>query len=219
MNDLSLYIIAALLPLSAGLVILQVNPYHALVIRGILGAVAALVYAIFGAADVALTEALVGTMLAITLYAVAVRSSMVMRLGVLHQDGAEQAKKRANVALEADLGTELKNLSPASEKNLLKAENEDFEQLIGNLRTIIGKYHLRLELVTYENSGELQQALLNKDVHGICEPKLDSDRSCNQPLYHTVTRISRLYEIINAELAVPFTSLTYVNLSESKENH
>ena len=57
MNDFYLYVITALLPLSAGLTVLQVNPYHALVIRGILGAVAALVYAMFGAADVALTEA------------------------------------------------------------------------------------------------------------------------------------------------------------------
>jgi putative multicomponent Na+:H+ antiporter subunit B len=75
--------ITALLPLTAGMLVTQVNPYHALVIRGILGAVAALVYALFGAADVALTEALVGTMLSITLYAIAVRSSMSLRLGVL----------------------------------------------------------------------------------------------------------------------------------------
>mgnify|MGYP001796015247 CR=1 FL=1 len=74
--------IALLLPLTAGMVVAQVNPYHALIVRGILGAVAALVYAFFGAADVALTEALVGTMLSITLYAIAVRSSMSMRLGV-----------------------------------------------------------------------------------------------------------------------------------------
>jgi len=78
----SLVAIALLLPLTAGLSVLQTNPYHALVIRGILGAVAALVYALFGAADVALTEALVGTMLSITLYAVAVRSSLSLRLGV-----------------------------------------------------------------------------------------------------------------------------------------
>ena len=54
--------IAVLLPLTAGMLVAQRNPYHALVIRGIVGAVAALVYALFGAADVALTEALVGTM-------------------------------------------------------------------------------------------------------------------------------------------------------------
>ena len=75
--------IAALLPVTAAMLVTQVNPYHALVIRGIVGAVAALVYALFGAADVALTEALVGTMLSVTLCAIAVRSSMSLRLGVL----------------------------------------------------------------------------------------------------------------------------------------
>jgi putative multicomponent Na+:H+ antiporter subunit B len=82
-EDLYLLVIVALLPLSAIMLTVQVNPYNALVIRGILGAVAALVYSVLGAADVALTEALVGTLLAITLYAVAVRSSLVMRVGVL----------------------------------------------------------------------------------------------------------------------------------------
>ena len=82
-EDFYIVAIAALLPLTACMLVFQVNPYHALVIRGILGAIAALVYALFGAADVALTEALVGTMLSITLYAVAVRSSLIMRVGVL----------------------------------------------------------------------------------------------------------------------------------------
>jgi putative multicomponent Na+:H+ antiporter subunit B len=75
-------VLTALLPLSAGLLVVQTNPYRALVVRGILGSVAALVYALLGAADVALTEALVGTLLAVILYAVAVRSSLVVRLGV-----------------------------------------------------------------------------------------------------------------------------------------
>ena len=90
MIDNYIYIIIALLPLTALMVVSQVNPYHALVIRAILGAVAALVYAVLGAADVALTEAMVGTMLAITLYVVAVRSSLVMRLGVLQESEAEE---------------------------------------------------------------------------------------------------------------------------------
>lgn len=85
-EDFSVLAIVALLPLTACLLVTQVNPYHALVIRGILGAVAALVYALLGAADVALTEALVGTMLSITLYAVAVRSSLSMRLGLLENE-------------------------------------------------------------------------------------------------------------------------------------
>jgi putative multicomponent Na+:H+ antiporter subunit B len=80
-TDLPLLLpITALLPLTAILVVVQSNPYQTLVLRGILGAVAALIYALLGAADVALTEALVGTLLSTTLYAVALRSSMVLRL-------------------------------------------------------------------------------------------------------------------------------------------
>lgn len=89
MTDSYVYAIVALLPLAALMLMIQTNPYQALVIRGILGAVAALVYAVLGGADVALTEALVGTMLAITLYAVAVRSSLVMRLGVMEGEMAD----------------------------------------------------------------------------------------------------------------------------------
>lgn len=89
MIDSYVYVIVALLPLAALMLVFQVNPYHALAIRAILGAVAALVYAVLGAADVALTEALVGTMLSITLYAIAVRSSLVMRLGIIKENEAE----------------------------------------------------------------------------------------------------------------------------------
>lgn len=67
--------IVALMPMVGGLIVFQTSPYQALVLRGILGAIAALVYGLFGAADVALTEALVGTMLSMTLYVVAIFSS------------------------------------------------------------------------------------------------------------------------------------------------
>ena len=63
MNDSYIYVITALLPLSALMLLLEVNPYHALVTQGILGAVATLVYAVLGAPDVALTQALMGTLL------------------------------------------------------------------------------------------------------------------------------------------------------------
>ena len=58
------------------LLVLQTNLYRALIIRGVLGAIAALTYALFGGADVALTEALVGTLLSMTLYAIAIRSTL-----------------------------------------------------------------------------------------------------------------------------------------------
>lgn len=96
-NDLSIAAAAALLPVTAGLVILQNNPYRALVARGMLGAMAATTYALLGAADVALTEALMGTMLAVTLYAIAVQSSLVFRLGFV--DGAEGASPQGSSLL------------------------------------------------------------------------------------------------------------------------
>lgn len=82
-----LFGIALLLPLSALLTVLQKNPYNALISRGVLGAVSALVYAAFGAADVAVTEALMGSLLTIVLYSIAVRSSLVIRLGVVSPAG------------------------------------------------------------------------------------------------------------------------------------
>ncbi|NJR61595.1 MAG: DUF4040 domain-containing protein [Cyanobacteria bacterium CRU_2_1] len=195
MSDSYVYIIVALLPLAAFMLTIQVNPYHALVIRGILGAVAALVYVVLGAADVALTEALVGTMLAITLYAVAVRSSLVMRLGV--------SKDRL---LEAERETE---------------SDDSFVQLIADLRTISSKYHLRLELVPYPDPQSLNQALMEKEVHATCirrshqedqNSEVSGDES--QP-YQTTTRIRRLYEILQTELSSPATNLTYVIASDA----
>ena len=72
--------ITALLPLTAVLLVSQGDPYQTLILRGILGAIATLIYALLGAPDVALTEAMVGTLLSTTLYAVALRSSMAFRL-------------------------------------------------------------------------------------------------------------------------------------------
>lgn len=195
--DSYIYVLVALLPLSASMVVFQVNPYHALVLRGILGAVAAMVYAVLGAADVSLTEALVGTMLAITLYAVAVRSSMVVRLGVLRDESSEP---------DSDL-----------------VENHHFGQLLDDLRAIFRQRHLRLELVTYEDPQDLNRALIDKEVHATCVRQEDSDRhgaatdAGRQP-YHTVTRVRRIYEIVQAELASPATNLTCVSVPEEKHS-
>ncbi|NJN24088.1 MAG: DUF4040 domain-containing protein [Acaryochloridaceae cyanobacterium RL_2_7] len=100
--DIIAFVIVALMPISAAMLLTQKNPYQALVLRGILGAIAALVYALFGAADVALTEALVGTMLSTLLYGVAVRSSMTMRLGYLRDFPIKEQK--------AELITPIKSL-------------------------------------------------------------------------------------------------------------
>jgi putative multicomponent Na+:H+ antiporter subunit B len=199
MADSYVYGIVALLPLAASMLVVQVNPYHALVLRGILGAVAALVYTVLGAADVALTEALVGTMLAIALYAVAVRSSLVMRLGVL-KDGSPSVGK---------------------------ASLEQFEPLMKDLRTVLNKHHLRLELVNYANQQDLYQALINKEVHAICTPielsselkthdrRAYADHALENQFYQIRTRIRRIYEIMQTELSSSATNLAYVNTLEN----
>lgn len=190
MGDSSSYVIVALLPLAALMLIMQVNPYNALVMRGILGAIAALVYLVLGAADVALTEALVGTMLAITLYAVAVRSSLVMRIGVLKEGWSE-----------AD-------------------DSQPSAQLIADLRTIASKYHLRLELLPYPDPQSLQAALLDKEVHLTCRersPQVAQDSAAAEPPYETAVRVRRLYEILQADLIAPTTSLLYVAVTDSGE--
>jgi len=189
MIDFYVYAIVALLPLAAMMVVVQTNPYHALVMRGILGAIAALIYSILGAPDVALTEALVGTLLAITLYAVAVRSSLVLRVGILNNEA-----------------------SPV---------DDSFNQLIAGLKTIFMTHYVRVELVPYPDRQELQNSFKEKEIHAIVLPEIaenvDSLNAEMRPKsYHTVTRLQRIYDIIQTELDSSLTVLSYANLEEVK---
>ncbi len=212
-GDVYVLAIAMLLPITACMLVTQVNPYHALVIRGILGAVAALVYALFGAADVALTEALVGTMLSITLYAIAVRSSLRMRLGVLE----DVMPERSPVAGSPQP-------IPAS------------TPVLSALRQALSPYHMRLELVAYPDPQALQTALAAKDVHTILLPAAAAlgalhhpDSLMEHPLGHSSgsqtrpsryqlqTRIQRLHEILQPVLPSDITSLDYLNLKSNPQ--
>jgi putative multicomponent Na+:H+ antiporter subunit B len=83
MSDWLDIFIAALLPLTAVFAVVQTRPWFALLSRGMMGVVAVLFYAVMGAPDVALTEALVGTLLTVILFAIAVRSSLAVRVGIL----------------------------------------------------------------------------------------------------------------------------------------
>ena len=83
MNDGLQIFIVAFLPLTAFFTVVQTQPYFALLSRGIMGVVAVMMYAVMGAADVALTEALVGTLLTVILFAIAVRSALTIRVGII----------------------------------------------------------------------------------------------------------------------------------------
>ena len=192
MIDKYTYVIVALLPLSALMLVFQQNPYHALVIRAILGAIAALVYIVLGGADVALTEALVGTMLAVTLYVIAVRSSLVMRLGILPES-------KEAIALETSAAN-------------------NFTELTAKLRKILNQHYLRLELVEYSDLLALKQALTEGDIHGFCTPKTTSDPAGNHT-YDTTIRVRRLFEILQTELISPLTDLTFIAPAKVEEKH
>jgi len=219
MNDSYIYVITALLPLSALMLVLQTNPYHALVVQGILGAVAALVFAVLGAADVALTQALMGTLLAITLYAIAVRSSLVMRLGVLEDGAIVQSALPKAIETDDESLPDGKALSVATWQ-----ECDHFQQLMDDMRSIFHKHYMRVEVVPYTNTQALYRALMDKEIHAACARREYDNQDLvatedEQEPYHTTTRVRRLYEIMQAELSSPATSLTYVNASDSGEEH
>ncbi|MDM7953012.1 MAG: DUF4040 domain-containing protein [Cyanobium sp. CZS 25K] len=104
--------ITALLPLTAVLLVSQSNPYQTLVLRGILGSVSTLLYALLGAPDVAITEALVGTLLSTTLYAVALRSSMTLRLSFPATEPPSEACQQQLRAWLEPLSLRLRLLPP-----------------------------------------------------------------------------------------------------------
>ena len=221
MMDKYVYVIVFLLPLTSAILLFETNPYNSLILRGILGAVAALVYAVLGAADVALTEALVGTMLAVTLYVIAVRSSLVMRLGIIKTD-ANSDKNIELVNAKTSQKIEEKNdtisVNNVIYDSLEKPRDSYLEELINKLRKAIKKYHLRLELVEYNNSQALEQALIEQEVHAICSKPTESE-SDNQPSYLTKIRIHRLFEILENELTSPEISLNYINTSNLEDKH
>lgn len=187
MTDSYVFIIMALLPLTALMVILQGNPYNALVMRGILGAIAALVYAVFGAADVALTEALVGTLLAMTLYVIAVRSSLVMRVGILKDSSAA-----------APLTQLLAEFRRVASRHQLRLEVIPYPDLLA----------LEQALMNKEVHATCIEQLQDQDIQR---------SAAGQQTFHTVVRVHRLHAILQAELAAPTTSLAFTNGSATGE--
>jgi uncharacterized MnhB-related membrane protein len=204
------YAIAILLPIAAAILVFEPNPYHALVIRGILGAISALIYAVLGAADVALTEALVGAFLATMLYMVAVRSSLVLRLGVVEEIAIAQELEQ-----EFQLINDLEHLNSQIEKD--KSEqyiangNPDFvntslspsvapppksaqvAKTVKALQTTFSAHYMRVELVPFENDQDLEQALADKAVHGIVHVSEDGEMS------QIKIRLRRIHEIMQAD--------------------
>ncbi len=193
MIDKYVYVIVALLPLSSLMLVFQTNPYHALVIRAILGAIAALVYIVLGSADVALTEALVGTMLAVTLYVIAVRSSLVMRLGVL------KGNDKTNSFTQL-----ITSLRKVINQHYLRLELIEYPDFFALKQALVAReVHA---ICSQQNYTEPQ------NQNSFTETKI-------QQTYHTAIRVRRLFEILQSELNLPEITLTYVTESNKEAKH
>ena len=201
MTERYIYIIIALLPLASLMLVFQVNPYQALVVRAILGAVAALVYAVLGGADVALTEALVGTMLAVTLYVVAVRSSLVMRLGIV--EGMQE---------ESCIGELLTGIRKAIDKHYLRLEIVEYPNLSDLKQALQAK-----EIHAICTKRDERRALKDTATHKAMSPGLSQDSNILPKVqYDTTIRVHRLFEIMQTEASLPETTLTLISNTENK---
>ena len=192
MIDKYIYVIVALLPITSIILVFQCNPYQALVVRAILGAVAALVYATLGGADVALTEALVGTMLAITLYIVAVRSSLVMRLGVVNLEKIKQ---------ESYFEEFLANLKQTISQYHLRLEIVDYSS----------SQALQEALMTKDVHAICTQQDLSQQ-NNIQEGN-------SEPILNTAVRIHRLFEILQPKSTLSQTTWEYITVASSEDKH
>ena len=172
---------------------MQVNPYQALVIRAILGAISALVYAVLGSADVALTEALVGTMLAVTLYVIAVRSSLVMRLGIIEGMQTEP---------EGYLTEIISNIRKIINQHYLRLEIVEYPSLQDLKEGLLAK---EVHAICSKRESKL---MVEKDI-----------AEQTEQTYETAIRVHRLFEIIQTEASLPDTALTYVTAANTEEKH
>jgi putative multicomponent Na+:H+ antiporter subunit B len=173
MTDPYIYAIVALLPLTALMLVSQSNPYNALILRGILGAIAALIYSILGAADVALTEALMGTLLSISLYAIAVRSSMVVRLGILSDENT--------------LYRNIEDLRTIFSKHYLRIELVPYQDL-PTLRQALLDRHIHTTIVLNPSQSP-EIATRIPSLYEMMQPELPSDTNLIyiNPLASTLT--------------------------------
>ena len=162
MTEPYIYAIVALLPITALMLVFQSNPYNALILRGILGAIAALIYSILGAADVALTEALMGTLLSISLYAIAVRSSMVVRLGSLSS--------------EMKLDPQIEDLRAIFSKHYLRLELVAFDDLPTLRQALLDRnIHTTISLNTTQSDDLVEITTRIPSLHDMMRSELPAE--------------------------------------------
>ena len=158
-GELLILPIELILPILGLLLIKTQSPIRGLIYRSFLGSIAALVYAIVGAPDVALTEVLVGTLLSTILYIITIRACYSITI-----------IKADNYDLSLDLKLHIEELF--KELHLqVKYLNEkfvdediDYEELMGS-STMSGSPHAVLD----QNGLYIESKLLLRDLQEVMD--------------------------------------------------
>lgn len=125
MSEIAVIGVALLLPLTALLTLKQENILHAVMCRALFGVAAALLYALLGAPDVAVTEVLVGALLVTLLYVVIFKRTREIRVGVIEARCLEGKACLALTAFCRDRGFRERNIYFADEAEVMEALEEE----------------------------------------------------------------------------------------------
>ena len=158
-GELLILPIELILPILGLLLIKTQSPIRGLIYRSFLGSIAALVYAVVGAPDVALTEVLVGTLLSTILYIITIRACYSITI-----------IKADNYDLSLDLKLHIEELFQELHLQVKylngKFVDEDinYEELMGS-STMSGSPHAVLD----QNGLYIESKLLLRDLQEVMD--------------------------------------------------
>ena len=138
-RSLFLLPVELVLPILGVLLIRTKSPIRGLIYRSFLGSLAALLYAIFGAPDVALTEVLVGTLLSSILYIITIRACYSAVIVVSDEVEISQVLMNHMKSLFSEL-----KMNIVLQPSKLKHTKDDYDALFLS-KTLAGSPHAILD--------------------------------------------------------------------------
>ena len=128
-----------ILPILGILLIRTQSPIRGLIYRSFLGSLSALLYAIFGAPDVALTEVLVGTLLSSILYIITIRACYSAVIVVSEDDDTPQDQMEHLKSMFGEL-----RMNVVLQPSKLTHSRQDYDHLFSS-KTLAGSPHAILD--------------------------------------------------------------------------
>ena len=158
-GELLILPIELILPILGLLLIKTQSPIRGLIYRSFLGSIAALVYAIVGAPDVALTEVLIGTLLSTILYIITIRACYSITIIKADDYDLSLDLKLHIEELFQELHLQVKYLN-----GKFVDEDIDYEELMGS-STMSGSPHAVLD----QNGLYIESKLLLRDLQEVMD--------------------------------------------------